>query len=205
MPAVAVRRRTGRTLVALAIAVGLSLSLDGAASATEDTQTTCSEYTSGSAWGTSTKWGRVSIQGCMEFTTTEVRPIVQIRTDWPSDCSTTYGVTAIFERQCETLRGFKNQELDFHSIMIPNRYTGPGKARVDGGCTFEDVTATMPFLGGDVVYTCTGDWEPIQQGATYTIDFRNAQADVKDDGKGNRTLEGAEENFQEFGGTFVLA
>lgn len=194
------RSRAFAALLATFLGLALSTLFSGTAMA-GTTQTTCSNYDKLAVVQTSTKWARVSTHACVEFDGTQVRPVVQMRSDWPLDCSVT--VSADPSMTCNSMLGFKSTEITFNSVELFSRYTAPSASRVDGSCKFSNYTASAPLTGGQKFLTCAGTWAPIQQGGTYTIDYTDAQADVKDDGQGNKTIPGDVATFQQFGDTFI--
>lgn len=188
-----------RTVRALGVLAGIILGGGGflipahAFADTPDSQTLCTAYTDGQVWQTSTRWGRVRQQLCIDYTSAYVRAMVHFQTDWPSFCSLSTGIPPSAGVSCPASTLDKLNGLTYKTVNIPIRWSNGAGQVSTYTCSFTDVDANAS--PGVSTITCDGSWMPIFHGVYYQVWVDGSQADVKDDGDGLKALPSETHSF----------
>lgn len=180
-------RRVVSASIALALAAAGTVGLASAAQA-DTTQTLCGGggiYANEAVWQTSTQWGRAGERTCFEYSSTQVRARVQLRIDWPSDCTLTVGYGA-GEVGCPIRTSSKVGRLTFHVVQLPIQWADTDGAVHSGTCTWTDQTA---FDLSAKTWTCVSPWMAIRKGGRYYSGVTGAGGDLKNDGDGLKLLQ----------------
>ena len=146
----------------------------------------CPAYTNGETWQTSTQWGRVRERPCVQYTDNQARAMVEFQVDWPADCSLTVGLPPSVGAGCPAKVVTKLGKLTFKNVKITSSWKAPDGQSSPFECNWtEELTA---FNMQNTTFDCYGPWSPIQSNGQYAIRIDGVQADVKDDGAGQKTL-----------------
>lgn len=183
-----------RGLVAAASLGLLSVSVccPSASAAASTTQVACSDYTNSKVWQTSAQWSRVSERVCLEWTAASangsrlVRGRWQFRVDWPTDCSLSVGLPPAGGISCPAGRAVKNPSMTFKNVIIDGGWRAGSGPTSTGRCSSQN-WYTSRMQQATYVRTCNGPWMRGTRGSSFTISL-SAQADVADDGDGQKLL-----------------
>ena len=177
---------------AASCAVVTLLGMTGTAQAQDQqTQTRMRDYNAGEVWQTSGTWGRVRNRAGFEWTLSEpylVRAVSQMQVDWPTGCTVGASISKSPELSvegCTPKLAVKLAELNFRSISVPIRWTGP---QGSGAKTCQWGTTGTEAQDFHETWTCVGEWMPQQDDYRYAMSTADLTADVKSDGDGLRDL-----------------
>lgn len=163
-------------------------------------QANCTDYSEGQIWQTSTTWVRMRYRICLGESSDGrlVQPHVQVRGDWPIDCSLSAGFPIGVSLSCPLSRLGKRNRVTFHTyttvngrpavFRIPYSITRPNGRTRTGWCSFQprnvrENTTTWTGLESRNSFRCNGRVYKRLVG-TYTVRALGVRGDVNDDGDG---------------------
>lgn len=186
------RRKPRARVTALLAALGTaSTALLLTAASPANATTTCSAYTNGEVWQTSSDWARVRERVCIDYNATKVRALVQFQADWPGDCSLTVGLPPTAGATCPLTTNTKRMMINMKGVKMSVDLQPEGKSTEKRSCNHGAASKKGP---GTKTWSCHGPWVP-RSSPSYKVVAHDVQGDRKDDGDGWKVLPPIETTF----------